>query len=462
MDASTARGPDLPLENRARSGLFRLTKLTQPQRRFLIFLALGLAFIFRLAFGLCSPLWTGSEDEKQIYLIGLKFFTTRAWPWFGPDVTNTIQIPGALQGLLVGLPFYLLPLPEAPYILLNILSFASLCLLAWYFARRLPEVPAWLIWSWLLTTPWTMNVSTNIYNPSYVLTGSVLFFVGALETYPFLTAGVIPLRWANLMMGAGLLWVMQLHLSWIVLVPFAALSIYFQVKSRGKEAVVPGLWFILGAALIGCFLLPTYWRYGSGAGVGAAARFNASNLASYWNIVEGIPGRFLSFAGFEIPRFIGNNTATRLAFLKANPWLIPFTIVLTVVGLLQPLSLIVLSFTKWQREHWKAIKYLALGTVVLLHLAFLFSAKSPLSHTFYVTLPIAMLFALYCWSRFLTEAFWQRFAAVCITCGIIFHAGVSVNNFSKSSLYVDRGRVVEAIKSRDYRVMGERRAGAKY
>ena len=73
-----------------------------------------------------------------------------------------------------------------------------------------------------------------------------------------------------------------------------------------------------------------------------------------------------------------------------------------------------------------------------------------------------MLFALYCWSRFLTEAFWQRFAAVCITCGIIFHAGVSVNNFSKSSLYVDRGRVVEAIKSRDYRVMGERRAGAKY
>ena len=99
MDASTARGPDLPLENRARSGLSRLTKLTQPQRRFLIFLALGLAFIFRLAFGLCSPLWTGSEDEKQIYLIGLKFFTTRAWPWFGPDVTNTIQIPGTFRGL---------------------------------------------------------------------------------------------------------------------------------------------------------------------------------------------------------------------------------------------------------------------------------------------------------------------------------------------------------------------------
>src|SRR5207253_6416141 len=138
------------------STLRNILKKRVSDSRVLMFALLSLAFLFRLGFGLCSPLFTASEDEKQIYLIGLKFFTTHAWPWFGPDVTNTIQIPGALQGLLVGLPFYLLPLPEAPYILLNILSFASLCFLAWYFARRLPEVPAWLIWSWLLTTPGTM------------------------------------------------------------------------------------------------------------------------------------------------------------------------------------------------------------------------------------------------------------------------------------------------------------------
>src|SRR2546422_8495415 len=128
MDASTARVSDLPLKTKARSRSGWLTRLTKRQRRVLIFLALVSAFLFRLAFGLCSPLWTASEDEKQIYLIGLKFFTTRSWPWFGPDVTNAIQIPGALQGLLVGLPFYVLPIPEGPYIFLNVLSFASLCL----------------------------------------------------------------------------------------------------------------------------------------------------------------------------------------------------------------------------------------------------------------------------------------------------------------------------------------------
>ena len=436
-----------------------MTKLSQRQRRILNFALLSLAFLFRLGFGLCSPLFTASEDEKQIYLIGLKFFTTRAWPWFGPDVTSTIQVPGALQGLLVGLPFYLLPLPEAPYVLLNILSFASLCLFAWNLAKRLPEVPTWLIWSLLLTSPWTMNVSTNIYNPSYVLTGSVLFFLGALETYPFLAINVIPRRWANLMMGAGLLWVMQLHLSWIVLVPFVVLSFYFQIRSRHKSAL---LWFVLGAALIGSVLVPTFWRYGLSAGVGEAVRFNRGNLIRYWNIVEGIPGRFLSFASFEIPRFIGNNTAARLAFLKTNPWLIPFAAVLTIVGLLQPLTLIILWFAKRARADWNAVRYLTLGTIVLLHLAFLFSAKSPVSHTFYLTLPIAWLFAFYCWSPFLTKRFWQQFAAVCIACGIIFHAGVAVNNYSRSSLYLDRGKIIEAIRNRDYRIMGERRPGAKY
>jgi hypothetical protein len=426
------------------------------------FALLSLAFLFRLAFGVCSPLFTASEDEKQIYLIGLKFFTTHAWPWFGPDVTNTIQIPGALQGLLVGLPFFVLPIPEAPFVFLNILAFASLCFLAWYFAKRLPDVPAWVIYAWLLTAPWTMNLSTNIYNPSYVLTGSILFFVGALETYPFLTIKVISLRWANLMMGVGLLWVMQLHLSWIVLVPFVALSFYFQIKELGMKAFAAVLWFLIGTMMIGSLVIPTFWRYGSSAGIDAAMRFNSANLFSYWNIAEGIPGRFLSFASFEIPRFIGNNTATRLAFLKANPWLIPFAIVLTIVGFLQPLSLIILWFRKNQRNDWKAIKYLALGTVLLLHIAFLFSAKSPLSHTFYLTLPIAMLFAFYCWSRFLSQRFWQRFAAFGIACGIIFHAGLAVNNYSKSSLYIDRNKVSEAIRDRDYRIMGERRAGAKY
>src|SRR5437588_9863941 len=107
----------------------------QHARRRQLFVALLLlgAFLFRLSFGLCSQFW--ADDERQVYLIGLKFYSTGAWPYFGPDVARGVQVPGALQGLLVGLPLTAAPFPEAPFVFLNLLSLASLCLLAWYCTR---------------------------------------------------------------------------------------------------------------------------------------------------------------------------------------------------------------------------------------------------------------------------------------------------------------------------------------
>ncbi len=160
------------------------------QRKKLLFvLLLLIAFLFRLAFGLCSEFWY--EDELQVYLLGLKFFSTGAWPYYGPDVTFQIQIPGALQSLAVAVPLYVWPVVEAPFLLLNALSFTALCLFAWYCTKRLPELPRWFVWTWLLTAPWTLNFSTHVVNPSYVLPGGILFFVGALEVFPFTSKHLI-------------------------------------------------------------------------------------------------------------------------------------------------------------------------------------------------------------------------------------------------------------------------------
>src|SRR6266446_4274732 len=398
-------------------------EISKQRKKLLFTVALILAFLFRLAFGLCLDFSTRTGDEKQIYLIGLKYFTTGAWPYFGPDVTSTIQIPGALQGLVVGLPLYLLPLPEAPYVLLNILSFASLCFFAWYCSKRLPEIPKWFVWVWLLTAPWTLGISTHVFNPSYVLPAAILFFVCAIETYPFLTRGLIPLKWANFAMGLALFWIMQFHLSWVVLLPYILLSFYFYFKNSGWNGLRAVMYFACGALLTGSFLI----------------------------------------ASFELPRFIGGNTTRRLLFMSENPWLIPFIIFLTVVGILQPIAMLVLWFKKkHSAKDWKAMKYFTLATVVLLYVSFLFSFKQPHSHTFYLTLPIAMLYSFYCWNEFLKKKRWQKFVLVFIICGIIFNIGLALNNYSRVSLYVERGKVVEAIKAKDYRILGERRPGARY
>lgn len=438
--------------------------LTQRNRQLIFLTLLFFAFLFRLGFGLCSQFV--DEDTKQIYLLGLKFYTTGAWPYFGPDVTQSIQIPGALQGLVVGVPFYLLPLPEAPYVLLNLLSFASLCFFAWYCARRLPEIPKWFVWSWLLSAPWVLNLSTHIFNPSYVLPGAILFFVGAIETYPFLSSGLIPRRWANFMMGIALFWIMQFHLSWPVLVPYVALSFYSQFKERGRRAFSSVLWFSGGAIITGSFLLPTFLKFGLAAGMGSTNEtvgFSSANLLRHLNVVEGVLGRFLSFASYELPRFIGSNSGTRLAFIKQNLWLSPIVAFLMVAGILQAIALLVLWFRKRhsQRE-WKAVKYFTLATVLLLYFSFLFSLKSPVSHTFYVTFPVAMLYSLYCWNEFLKQGGWWKFAAVFLACGFIFDIGLAVSNFKQVSIYRERARVVEAIRTKDYHLLGERRPGSRY
>src|SRR5262245_6399738 len=94
-------------------------------RRWMLAVLLLVRCGLRLAVGLTSECW--GPDELQIYLIGLKFFTTGEWPLYGPDVVYTqTQIPGGLQGLLIGGPLWLVRQPEAPYVLLNVLSFRTL------------------------------------------------------------------------------------------------------------------------------------------------------------------------------------------------------------------------------------------------------------------------------------------------------------------------------------------------
>jgi len=409
--------------------------------------------------------WT--QDEEQIYLIGLKFYTTHAWPFFGPDVTSTIQMPGALQGLAVGLPFFVAPVPEAPYVLLNLLSFGSLCFLAWYCARRLPEIPGWIIWTWLLTAPWTLELSTHVYNPSYVTAPSVLFFVGFLEILPYTSRQLVPPRWANFMMGLAVFWVMQFHLSWIVFVPFVLAAFYFQARKQAGQVWAAGAWFALGSLVTGAFLLPTYLKLGLRVGSGdtpAAVSLDHLFHAKQWvTIPANVVIRFLAFACFDISRFLGGNTKTRLAFLHEHLWLVPLVVFLSAFGVLQGIAMVAHWFRRGHtQKDWVAIKYLALASVCLLSAMFLFSFRPPFAHTFILMLPLAMIYSLYCWSAYLSRRGWQIFAGIFLICGIIFHVGLGLHNRSHYSLYVNRGLVQSALDKKDYRILGERQRGTKY
>ncbi len=422
-------------------------------------------YVFRVLFGLSHQFFGSGEVERdalQTYLIGLKFYTTGLWPFFGPDqyLLNTgyhAQVPGALEGLAAGLPFYLLPIPEAPFLFLNLLSLSVLALLAFYICRRLPNLSFPFVLVWISLLPWTLNFSTHVFNPSYVLFGSVLFFVGFFEALPTFTTGWFSPVLAFALMGFGMGWDMQFHLSWVLLTPVALLAFMWRIKEKqaGWKELAGG---IGGWILPFLFLLPTLLNYGFGqgkAGIAHAGEFlNFKNVSEFWNVL----GRYFSFPCFEIPRFIGSGTGERLQFFKDAPWLWAPGVFLILLGWLQPL---VLLFAGWVKEPPKGTRFMAALTLagfVWVWVCFWFTSNGPAAHMYYLFFPLVTVYFFYLWNWFSSVSWWNYFAAVCVAVSLWFQTGFMIHQYRNgNSLESDRGKVVQAIEKKDYRLLSERR-----
>jgi hypothetical protein len=364
------------------------------------------------------------------------------------------EIPGALQALLVGLPLQVAPFPESPFVLLNVLSFGALAVLAWYISKRFPSAPRWLLWGWTLTAPWTLQFSTHVNNPSYVLPAAVLFFLGFCEAVPSLSIGVISPRWAFLMMGAAITWTLQIHMSWPLLVPYAAVAWLARRKLGAGELTRDAVWLAVGASIPGLLLAPTLLHYGLRAG--SAGSNVAPHFVSPDRILTTL-AQFFSFASLEINRFIATDDAKRWAFFADHLWLFPIAAIVLIVGLVQPIWMLV----SWFRSApavpgWLTIRRLVAFTVALIYVSYWFVVVDPQAHAFYAVAPLAFIFAAACWQT-IDSPRWRRVAAVALAANIVFHAALGWTQAPEHSLYRNRMVVAEAIRQKEPEIFGHRR-----
>jgi hypothetical protein len=420
--------------------------------------ALAALFAFRLAFGLSSEFFF--EDETQIFLMGLRHYATGAWPHFGPDVVWTrSEIPGALQALLVGVPLRVLPVPEAPFLLLNLLSAGALAAFAWYVARRLPGIPRWLLWGWLFTIPWTLQFSTHVVNPSYVLTGAVIFFIGFFEAHPWFRIGAIRQTAAWFMMGFAVPWVAQFHMQWPLLLPFVGLVGLADLIGRRALPWRGMLAFMAGALLPAALIVPTWLTYGMSQGSGGVLdnlRIHAVNPFAMVTMLA----RFFSFASLEVARFIDIDGAKRLAFFERHVWLVPLAALAWIAGVVQPLWMLWAAVrAKAPHREWLALRLLLAVTVLLVYVSFWFVMEPAQAHNYYVVAPIAWMFTAYCW-MLIDSPRWRRVAAVVLAVNIAFHAGLAWAQAPERSMYRNREPVVAAIRLKQPEMFGHRRAFA--
>ncbi len=431
------------------------------KKTFLILFAA--AFFFRLGFGLLrSQIW--EIDQLQTYLIGLKCYTTHSWPAFGPDVNGSessfqSQIPGAMEGLLIGLPFYLLPIPEAPFIFLNLLSLIGVAILTWYIVKRIPSLSYIWLFIWISIVPWSIHESTTIINPAFTFLPSILFFLGFMESLPWFSLRLISSRWANAAMGFSIAWIMQFHFSYVYFVPLAGLSLAVQLFKK-RDFTAP-LFFILGSLPTLSLIIPTILQYGlarNNVASGFTVPFNWGNVKEGFTILA----RYFSLVCFELPRFIGVGLKSRFEFLFQYPVLFLPGIILWIGGILQAIVLLFsLLRKKGPGPQWLELKWLITGVFFMVYASFWFTVKMPLSHIYFVFFPFLMTYSCYCWMAFKGEK-WILLAKTFVVLGVFFQFGYAIAVAPRDSIYPGRAKISRAIEEKDYRIFGERRPGSLY
>jgi hypothetical protein len=418
-------------------------------------------FAFRLWFGLSREFFF--EDQTQIFLMGLRYYATGEWPYFGPDVVWTkSEIPGALQPLLVGVPLRIAPFPESSYVLLAMLSFAALAAFAWYVGEHRRDAPRWLVWGWLFTIPWTIQFSNHLINTSYILPASLVFFIGFFETLPALTLGRIGPLVAHASMGAAVAWLMQIHMSWPVLLPFAALAWTSRRRDGATALAANAATFGVGALIPALLLIPTLLTHGAVTGSGGVLRNVHVHWVNPWVVVTTL-ARFLSFASLEINRFIATDGPKRIEFFQRHLWLAPLAVVVGVIGLVQPLWMLVdwaRSPTRWPEaetaERWRTLRRLVAGGVLLVYASYWFVTEPPQAHAFYVLAPLAFFFAAYWWTL-VDSPRARRGAAAALAISVMFHAGLAWAQLPEISLYKNRRVVAAAVRLKQPEMFGHRR-----
>ena len=414
-----------------------------------ILLLLVILFLIRFAFGLFGDFWF--EDQVQIFLIGLKFFTTHSWPYFGPDLVYThTQLPGALQSLLVAIPLFILPIPESPLFFLAILSFSGLALISWYTTKRLPDAPKWLVWGIFSLNAWGLQFSTNIVNPSYLMITSCLFLFAFLESLDRFSLRLIQKKYTFIIMGFCLGWTMQLHASWTILVVAIALSLLLSIKNIVKFS----LYSLLGFISIAWLIIPTLYKYG----IDRTFAYLSTNTGISLKTDHFLPvlSKLIAFGIFELPSHIHHKYDEFLGFA---PYLAPFFILMLVVYVLQFITLVVFLFLPHKKfKGLSDMRYLILGIYLVLCVSYLFTPLNPRSHMFYLTYPIVNMYGIYIWSQLSKDILMKRFMLICLISMVFVNIHFMMYRFNSVSLYTNRKKVMEAIQTKDYTKIDQRRA----
>lgn len=416
--------------------------------------SLIILFLYRLAYGLSYKFY--STDEIQVFLIGLKNYTTGVWPYFGADVVHTMsRLPGSLQGFAISIPMKIWASPEAPIIFLNMLSLWSLVVLGKYAERRVKHVPSGFIWLMLLTCPWTLNYSTHIINPSYLYIVAVPFFIGVMELWIYPKETLYRKRFMLYMMGLAIMVAAQFHMSAVLLLGFfVATWFVFTGKTSSQNGVFAFIPFILGLATPIIFLVPTFMEFSSVflGGTENNVSFDLSRLKeSIWVWIRG-----LGFTTFEIKEVLSRGPRL-MEYLQRHPlqWLLAVPLMLVSAA-----HIIYLSWRFIQpkvSKKFKPFRPIFWVSILMIAASFLFSVKGPIGFSFMIVFPLFFVLGLFAIAPLFRSWKMRIVMTVTLIFNLLFHGVYAFHSYKEESLYTRKADIMLALEKGEHTFVGQRR-----
>ena len=349
-------------------------------------------FMVRLFYGI--QINFSHEDYRQVYLIGLEHAFSENWSYWGPDVVwSKTRLPGAMQGFLAGAPIALTKNMYSPLIFSNLISAAGLIGLAVYTRRRFPSLSLNFILALFLIFPFGFFNGVVLLNTAYLLFSGALLFIAVFELFVYRKNELLP-RWLSFFfLGFAFVFTFQLHLSWVMFLPFLGVLFFLEFKDGTKPLGRATLFFLLGTVLPLITLLPTLLKYGD----------------VMMNNVEGNlvfePSRLLS--GFDLLiRYIGMSTfditpkdEVKLA-IESSSFVGVFMVILKVFTAIQFIGILVGAFFVKRTKEYKKTLLLMLLTFVMALIMYLMSNKNLDIRTYILLFPIPLTISIYVYNRF--------------------------------------------------------------
>ena len=342
---------------------------------------------------------------------------------------------------------------------MNIVLTLSLGFLAWYLSKRLQDISRTFIWIYVFLIPWSICYFTRVINPSHVIPGAILFFIGIFEIYPQIRKNILPQWLCFYFLGFGILWIFQLHMSWVLLGPFTAVAFYFLLRTKDIRVISKStISFLLGCLTTGSLLIPTLINFGlsaqKGKSVSGMVELHLENAANILKLLS----TFLAYGSFDVSRFIGGNTDERVLFLKDYVWAAPFIVFVALVGLAQALFLLYTFFRKKKDDAMlRNVTYLTISSFLLFFVMSLFSRVSPPSHAAVMFFPMLVMYSLYAYRDLLKKRWAQRTFYITFSSAVIMYVAIAINNYQSISMYKNREAIVRALEQDDYTLVGKRR-----